>query len=144
MRRLLALLLAGLLVAGCVPASPDADTYDDKASRTLGSAVSEVRTVEKVLRTLYDDRMHRQTAITQLRYSEKAIDTAATAFTELNPPPERDRLTTRVDTRLGNAQDLLDETRTAIERYRREDYPALVDDLETLARQLERLEGRVS
>jgi hypothetical protein len=133
-----------LLVAGCVPASPDVGTYDDRAALTLESAVSDVRTVSTLLETLHDDRMLRPTAIAQLRYSEKSLDTAITAFTELNPPPQRDRLTQRMDTLLGEAEDLLGEARTAIERENRARYPALVRDLEATAVDLERLAGRVS
>lgn len=144
MRRVLAAALAAALLGGCVPASPDVDTYDDKARLTLGAAVSDVRTVQKLLETLYDDRMLRQTAIAQMRYSEKSLGTATTAFIELNPPPQRDRLTKRMSTLLGDAEDLLDEARTAIERYDRARYPALADDLDTIAKDLEELEGRVS
>ncbi|HEU4511958.1 MAG TPA: hypothetical protein VFR87_02520 [Nocardioidaceae bacterium] len=144
MRRVLAAALAAALLGGCVPASPDVDTYDDKARLTLGAAVSDVRTVQKLLETLYDDRMLRQTAIAQMRYSEKSLGTATSAFIELNPPPQRDRLTKRMSTLLGDAEDLLDEARTAIERYDRARYPALADDLDTIAKDLEELEGRVS
>lgn len=144
MRRVLAAALAAALLGGCVPASPDVDTYDDKARLTLGAAVSDVRTVQKLLETLYDDRMLRQTAIAQMRYSEKSLGTATSAFIELNSPPQRDRLTKRMSTLLGDAEDLLDEARTAIERYDRARYPALADDLDTIAKDLEELEGRVS
>lgn len=143
MRRLLAVVVAVALLGGCVPASPDVDTYDDKAALTLGAAVSEVRTVQSLLETLYDDRMIRQTAIAQMRYSEKSLGTATSAFTELNPPPRRDRLTKRMTTLLGDAGDLLDEARTAIERYDRAAYPSLVDELDTMAGDLEKLERRV-
>lgn len=143
MRRLLAVVVAVALLGGCVPASPDVDTYDDKAALTLGAAVSEVRTVQSLLETLYDDRMIRQTAIAQMRYSEKSLGTATSAFTELNPPPRRDRLTKRMTTLLGDAGDLLDEARTAIERYDRAAYPSLVDELDTTAGDLEKLERRV-
>lgn len=143
MRRLLAVVVAVALLGGCVPASPDVDTYDDKAALTLGAAVSEVRTVQSLLETLYDDRMIRQTAIAQMRYSEKSLGTATSAFTELNPPPRRDRLTKRMTTLLGDAGDLLDEARTAIERYDRAAYPSLVDELDTMAGDLETLERRV-
>lgn len=146
MRRLVIAALVGLLVAlaaGCIPASPDVDTYDAKAQRTLASAVSEVRTVQKVLETLDDGRMFRQTAVAQMRYSQSSLDTATSAFTELNPPPPRDRLTTRMATLLADAGDLLDEARTTIERYQRDRYPELVTKLEATARELERLERRV-
>jgi len=140
--RLAASALGAVLLGGCVPASPDADTYDDKAALTLGSAVSEARTVERVLDTLYDGRMLRPAAVTQLRYSEDALDTATGAFTELNPPPSRDRLNRRTTTLLGDAGDLLAQARIAIERERVGDYTTIADDLARLAERMEKLEGR--
>lgn len=139
----LAGVLAGLL-AGCVPASPDADTYRDKAAQTLGSAVSDVRTVSRLLSTSYDGRMLRPTAVAQMRHSEGALGTATTAFTELNPPPSQDGLNQRARTLLGDAEDLVAQARVALERDDRERYRALVRRLERLAGDLEALEGQVS
>ncbi|HEX6485974.1 MAG TPA: hypothetical protein VF012_04640 [Nocardioidaceae bacterium] len=135
--------LAAVMLGSCVPASPDADTYDDKAALTLGSAVSEARTIERVLDTLYDGRMLRPAAVTQLRYSEDALDTATDAFTELNPPPTRDRLNRQMRTLLGDTGDLLARARIAVERERVGDYPILAEDLRHLADRMARLEERV-
>lgn len=143
-RRILAGVVLLAALSGCVPVSPDADTYDDKAALTLGSAVSEVRTVQRLLELLYDDRMIPPTAVAQLRYSEDALDTATKAFTELNQPPSRDRLANRMATLLGDAGDLLADARLAVERRDRPDYPQLADDLDALAGKLEDVEGRVS
>lgn len=145
MRRIpLAATLCAVVLAGCVPASPDADTYRDKAALTLGSAVSDVRTVSSLLDTLYDGRMLRPTAVAQLRYSEEALDTATDAFTELNPPPSQQRLYTRASSLLGDAGDLTARARITVERKQVDRYPAVVEDLEALARRIERLEGQVS
>lgn len=141
--RLAASALAAVLLGGCVPASPDVDTYDDKAALTLGSAVSEARTVERVLDTLYDGRMLRPPAVTQLRYSEDALDTATGAFTELNPPPTRDRLNRQMSTLLDDTGDLLAQARIAVQREQVGDYPTIAEDLRRLAGRMERLEGRV-
>jgi hypothetical protein len=132
------------LLAGCVPASPDVDTYDDKAALTLGAGISEARTVQRILETLYDGRMLRPTAKTQLRYSEDSLDTATGAFTELNPPPARDPLSTRTATLMSTAGDLMTQARVAIERDRVEQYPTIADDLGTVADRMEKLEGRLS
>lgn len=139
-------LLTSLLVslAGCVPASPDVDTYRDKAAQTLGSALSDVRTVSRLMDSLYDGRMLRPTAVAQLRHSEGALETATGAFTELNPPPSQDPLSQRTGALLGDASDLLAEARTALEREQTQRYPQLADRLEKLAEDLEMLEGRLS
>lgn len=144
-RRFVRPLQAALLLvvlAGCVPASPDVDTYDDKAMRTLGAAVSETKTVRTLLQTSYDGRMLRPTALAQLRYSESALGTATKAFTELNPPPARDGLYTRASTLLGDAEDLVAEARITVERKRESAYPGLVEKLDGLATRLEKLEAR--
>lgn len=140
----LAVLLAGLALAGCVPASPDADTYDDKVLLTVESAISETRTVGMLVRTLADGEMPRPVVVAQLRLSEDGLDTATGALTELNPPPRRDRLADEVDTLLQNAGDLLVQARVAVEREDAASYPRLVRDLEALARRLERVEARLS
>ena len=139
-RRVLAGTLLAALLTGCVPASPDTDTYDDKVRLTLGSAVGEVRTVERLLQTLHEDRMLRPTAIAQLRYSEDSLGTATKALTELNPPPARDRLANRTDTLLTDADDAMTAARLAVERSQVDAYPGLARDLEKVARAMERVE----
>lgn len=140
--RPLGAIVGAALLAGCVPSSPDADTYDDKAMRTLGAAVSETRTVAMLMQTSYDGRMLRPAALAQLRYSEDSLDTATSAFTELNPPPTRDTLYARTSTLLGAAGDLVTEARIATERSQDAHYPQLARQLRRLAERLERLEER--
>lgn len=144
MRRLLLALLAAVVLVGCVPASPDVDTYDDKARLTLQSGVSEARTVQKILETLQDGRMLRPSAKTQLRYSEDALDTADKAFTELNPPPARDRLEKATSALLADAGDLLAEARVAVERDEVPKYAGIAEDLSKVSSKMEKLEGRLS
>lgn len=144
MSRIVGALLVLMLLGGCVPATPDEETYRDQASRTLGSAVSEVRTISILLDTLYDDRMLRPTAIAQLRYSESALETETGKLIRLTPPVSQDPLYARATTLLGDAGDLAAKARIVVERKHYDRYPALVGDLEKLAVELERLEGRVS
>lgn len=143
MRRLLAgaaSMCALLLVTGCVPATPDADTYRDKAQRTLGAGVSEATTVAKVLQTLDEDKNFRSSAITQVRDSQSAIDTAEGAFIELTGPAELEKLTTRTGTLMSDAGDVMDDARTAIEHRDTASYVPLADQLEKLATEMEKLE----
>ena len=146
MRRLLAGVTstcALLLVTGCIPATPDADTYRDKAQRTLGAGVSEATTVAKVLQTLDEDKNFRSSAITQVRDSQSAVDTAEGAFIELTGPAELDRLTTRTGTLMSDAGDVMDDARTAIEHHDTGSYASLADQLEKLAAKMEKLEERL-
>jgi hypothetical protein len=125
-----------------VPASPDGDTYDDKAAQTLGAAVSETRTAQLLLETLHDGRMLRPTAVAQLRSSESDLGTATQAFTELNQPPVRDRLASRTSALLDRAASLMGDARISIERKHRGEYLRIADDLEKLATTMEKLERR--
>ena len=139
-----AALVASLSTASaCVPASPSPATYEDKAATTLGSAVSEVSTVQLTLRQLDRGATFRPTTLTVLRSSEDSLDTATTAFTELNPPPVDDRLHARTTRVLGDAQDLLARARIAVVRDRPQEYPSLLDDLDRLHRRLDTFEKQV-
>ena len=140
---LAAVALSGAVLARCVPASPDADTYDDSAAQTVGSAISDVRTVQRLLETLSDDRMLRPVAVAELRYSEERLGKVTQAFTELNPPPQRDRLAQQLSTLLEDGGDLLAESRVAVHRHETGEYSSLATDLERLAADMEELEGRV-
>jgi hypothetical protein len=137
-------LVASTLLAGCVPASPDDDTYKDKAAVTLGGAASQVATVQKVLELLHQGRLLRPTAIAQMRYSQSSLDTNTSAFTEVHPPPELDWLYTRTNNLLSNASDTTNQARLAIERHDVDQYPKIADDLTKLADKLDELESRVS
>jgi hypothetical protein len=143
MRRRGAAVLAvtALLLTGCVPANPDADTFDEETKRTAGTALSEVRTVERSLTLLGKERMLRPTAVAQMRYSQDGLGAAATAFTDLNPPPSRDGLAERLSTLLDEAEGLVVDARVAIEREAVEDYGDLARRLESVAQDLEAVEA---
>jgi hypothetical protein len=143
-RRWAAVLLVAFLASGCVPASPDVGTYDDKAMRTAGTAVSEVRTVERLLNLLHDERMLRPSAVTQLRYSEEGLGTTTTSFSELNPPSARDQFADRLGGLLDQAEQLVMDARVAVERRAVADYPAIARRLESIAKKLEAVEAEVS
>ncbi|MEU0313162.1 hypothetical protein [Nocardioides sp. NPDC006273] len=143
-RRLVAVLLAAFLVSGCVPASPDVDTYGDEALRTAGTAVSHVRTVERVLNLLHEQRMLRPTAITQLRYSEDGLGTTTTSFSELNPPLASDPLADRLGGLLDRAEQLVMDARVTVERRAVEDYADVARQLESTAKKLEAVEAGLS
>jgi len=133
-----------LLTSACVPASPDPGTYRQKASTTLGAAVSELSTTAISLEQLADGRTFRPAVITQLRYSEDAIGTATKSLTELNPPVTADPLHRRASTLLGDAEDLLATSRIAVHRHEEDRYVDLAGDLRSLADAMETLEKRAS
>jgi hypothetical protein len=137
-------LVALLSVAGCVPASPDQNTYLAKTSVTVGGALSEVATVRAILEALHENKMFRTLAIAQIRASQDSLHTNAGAFAEVNPPPELDRLHAQTSSLLSDATDLVVQARIAVDRHRSDRYPKIADDLGKIATQLDKIETSVS
>jgi hypothetical protein len=137
-------LLALVLLSGCVPASPDDDTYKGKVSVTLGAALSEVATVQTILETLHEGKMLRPTAIAQLRGSQSSLDANSGAFNEVGPPPDLDSLYARTNALLSDATDTVHEARLAIERRESGRYVEIADSLGRIADELDRLEAKAS
>ena len=140
----LALVLALVLGGGCVPASPDPDTYRDAAAQTLGTAVSELATVEEMLRLLVADKIMRPAAVTQLRYSEDGLEKSTQWFTGLNPPTGSDGFGKRLGTLLQDGGDLLADARVAVHRGEESRYTRIADDLKKLGDRLDKIEGRLT
>jgi len=132
------------LGAGCVPASPDANTYRDAASQSIGTAVSELATIEEMLRLLASDDIMRPAVVTQLRYSEDGLEKSTQWFTGLNPPTGSDGFGKRVGTLLQRGGNLLTEARIAVHRGQVDRYTRIADDLKTLGDHLDKVEGRLS
>jgi hypothetical protein len=137
-------LTGAVLLAGCVPASPDRDTYLGKVSVTLGGALSEVATVQVVLEALHDGEMFRSTAIVQVRDSQSSLDTNAGAFNEIDPPPDLDRLYDRTNALLTAGTQAVQAARLAIDRRQVGRYADLAHDLERIAKRLDTLEAKTS
>jgi hypothetical protein len=134
----------GLILSGCVVASPDTDTYDDAAATTLGTAGSEVSTVEKLLTLLDEDKIMRPTVVAQLRYSETNLSGASDDFDSLNPPTSADPLQKRVSDLLSKAEDSVQEARIAVHRDQRSRYTSIAKNLSSLADTMNRVEKSVS
>jgi hypothetical protein len=137
-------LTGAVLLAGCVPASPDRDTYLGKVSVTLGGALSEVATVQVVLEALHDGEMFRSTAIVQVRDSQSSLDTNAGAFNEIDPPLDLDRLYDRTNALLTAGTQAVQAARLAIDRRQVGRYADLAHDLERIAKRLDTLEAKTS
>ncbi len=113
---LVVLAVAGVVLSQCTPANPDAPTYQDRTALTLGAALSDVATVQRVLKNLEDDRIFRTTALAQVRASGDSLDSNAGAFSQVNPPQQLHGLYTRTSSLLSDASDSVTEARLAIER----------------------------
>jgi hypothetical protein len=135
---------AALLVTGCVPASPDPDTFEDKAALTVAAALSEVATATLSMDELARGHTFEPAVMTTFRYSEDSLGVATKAFTELNPPPTDDRLYERVNAVVSEASDLLAQARIAVSRGDSDRYGTLVDQLRDLSDRLDALEKDVA
>lgn len=142
--RLLALVGVMLLTSGCVVASPDPDTYGDAAASTLGTAISEVATVQTLLDLLDAGDIQRPPVVVQLRDSEEALSRAAQGLGSLNPPTARDQLAEQSGELLDEAESLLQDARIAVHRGEKSDYPGISAQLDVLHTELEALEKRAS
>jgi hypothetical protein len=146
-RRLLssALAIAVLtLASGCVVASPDADTYEDAAASSVGSVASEVATVQLLLNLLDRHRITDAAVVTQLRYSEKNLASAAQGLTGLNAPPEEDPVSSKAGDLFDQAEALVESARTAVHREDTAHYASIASSLKALGKKLTKLEGKVS
>ena len=139
-----AVLMCLAVLSGCVVASPDDDTYRDAASSTLGTAASEVSTVETLVMLLDDGRIPRPAVVAQLRYSEKSLGSTSQGFTGLNPPSGAHDLDHEVDDLLDEAEGTVADTRVAVHAEATSDYARLAHDLSDLVRRIEDLEKELS
>jgi hypothetical protein len=139
-----AALLAAVLLAGCVPANPDRDTYLAKSSVTLGGALSEVATVQVVLTMLHDQKMFRPAAIVAVRDSQSSLDTNAGAFNQIDPPADLDRLYDRTNALLTEGTDTVQAARLAINRQQEDRYLPIAHHLGRIADRLDTLETEAS
>ena len=147
MKRVLGATLAAVVLAvtsGCVVASPDADTYEDAAASSLGTAASEVATVQMLLDLLDRDRITTSAVVAQLRYSENSLAKAAQGLTGLNPPPAGDGISTRAGDLFDRAETLIENARIAVHRSDTARYTHIARSLSALGKDLQTLEGKVS
>lgn len=139
-----ALAAAAVLTTGCVVASPDSDTYADAASLGLGTAASDVATVETMLRLLDAGKISRPFVVAQLRYNEKSLSQASQDLGSLNPPPDQDTLAKDASEVFDDAEGAVEDARVAVHRRKTSDYVGLADNLADVAARIEQLEKGAS
>lgn len=132
------------LVAACTPASPSPSTYRERTKLAVTDTISHVETARIVLEASRTQRITGPYALSTVRASEETLSKVTGSYAELYPPRELDRLFVRTSSLLGDASDLLTESRIALKRDERSRYPSLVADLDRLGKQLEDLEKRLS
>lgn len=142
-RRARLVLLLVLVLSACTPATPDTDTYRERTKLAVTDTISHVVTARKVLASARDDKIMDNYALSTVRASEDTLSKVAGSYSELYPPPKLDPVFDRASGLLGDAEDLLTGSRIALHRDAVDRYPALIDELDKLTKQLERLERRL-
>lgn len=131
------------MVTGCTPASPDPDTYRERTKLAVTDTISHVGTARKVLASARDGKIMDNYALATVRSSEDTLTKVAGSYSEVYPPPQLDPVFDRASGLLGDAEDLLTDSRIALHRDAIDRYPGLIKDLDKVTKELERLERRL-
>jgi hypothetical protein len=129
--------LALLACVGCGTTTPDPSAYREQARLATGAALSEVRTVEKLLTAEQDGKVLGGYATALLRSSSEALDSSTQTFTTYVPPEGQDRTADRTGELLDRAGDDLGAVVVAQHRGDESSYDELVQRLEQTATELQ-------
>jgi hypothetical protein len=135
-------LVAVLCCVGCVACgttTPDRSAYREQAELAVGTALSEVRTVELLLRAEHDEKVLGGYRTTVLRSSGDSLDRTRRTFAGLLPPPGEDRTAGRITALLEKAGQQVGAASLAVHRADRASYGQLVRGLDRTATALSRL-----
>ena len=125
------LVVAGLLLAGCVTPATGADSYQDKASTSVRAAASEVASAQLTVGLVRRDRIQQAYADETVTASETALGAIGNAFGSVQPPAGGDKLRDAVTKLISDAEDAVAHARIAV---RRGDPRALADAAQELAK----------
>lgn len=142
--RTAALVLAALLLTGCVTPATGRDSYSDKAVTSVRAATSEVQTARLVLQLLSRHRILSPYADETLTASEEAVGSVATTFGSVQPPRGDDRLRDAIAALLSDAEDAVGHARIAARRSDPAGTGGAAKELRGVARDLARAEDRLS
>jgi hypothetical protein len=114
------------VLCGCAPTSPDHHYWSDQASQALGDALSDVSTVELVLRLEQRGDLAQNYQQVVVLDSEDAVGTTLQTFGGLQPPRGDTAAYHQVSRALSDASDVLSDVRIAVVREDTERYDALL------------------
>lgn len=118
--RWLSLLVVLLAFTSCTPASPSVETYRERTKPAVTDTLSHIATAQQVLELAQRDKVMGPYALSTVRSSESTLSKVTGSYAELHPPTELDPVFTQATSLLGDASDLLTETRIALKRDDRE------------------------
>jgi hypothetical protein len=139
-RRLGGLLLAGVLLTGCVSPATGDDDYRGKGQSAAGAALSEVASAQLVVEQMLHHRLPRPYADETVSASEDALGSISDSFGAVQPPGESDEVQADVSSLLDDAAAAVTDARIAVRRGDEDAMRGLVDRLGRLADRLRALE----
>ncbi|GAA1528600.1 hypothetical protein [Nocardioides humi] len=132
------LAVLGPLVAGCgVVGRPDADGWDEQAEQALADAASQVATARLALETAAEGRTWSSYTTVLMADAEEAAGRAEDDLARVQAPARRTGAARAVLDLLARAVELVRTARAHVVAGRYDD-PALLDDLDRIAGELER------
>lgn len=102
-RLIVAFAVALVLTTGCVPQTPDDDTYRDRTRQAITQANSAVETTKLVLNQLRHDKIFGQYAEVAIRDGEQSLASESDSYDALDPPTTMDALHTSTSTLMSDA-----------------------------------------
>lgn len=129
-------MLGVLLLSACAPQAPDHTSWTDQARQSLEDTASQVATVELLLRLEGQGKVPGKYQQVVAQDSEAAAGATMARFSGEQPVPRDDPTYRHVTSLMSEASDLLSEARIAIVRRDSDQYPHLLDELETINRKL--------
>lgn len=140
-RAVTAVLVLLCTLTGCAGPTLTEEHYRSQASRSAGSAVSELETIRLAVRGLLDDRAWRQYVDVVVTDAETALSSIDSTLSSRQPVNEdADRVAERVGTALGEAVTLAGDVRIALRRHERGTLRQSLPKLSALSSRLEHLE----
>lgn len=136
---LAAVLLLLASACGTVPGQPSPADWRSTARQSLQTAASEVATVQMVLEEAQDEQLLGRYGAVSVTNAESALGSAQDSILTLQPPATLQQQFDAVATVLGDAGDLVTQSRIAIVRDDRTQYAELVDRLDAMTGRLETL-----
>jgi hypothetical protein len=133
---LLTIAAAVLLLVGCVPQTPDVDTWRYDARLAVGDVASQLATDELVLRHEMGAGLLGKYENVVTAQAEETAGRSAQLFTAKQPPDQELQRYRTVSDELSSATGLLSEVRIAVVRDDTAAYPHLLRRLEDAGKRL--------
>jgi outer membrane murein-binding lipoprotein Lpp len=138
------LVVAGLLLAGCVTPATGAESYHDKASTSVRAAASEVATAQLTVRLLRRNRIQKAYADETVTANETALGSIGNAFGSVQPPAGDDQLRDDVSNLVSDAEDAAAHARIAVRRGAPSDLAVAAKELTKSAADLSKAQKALS